>query len=311
MPGCPLCHTNTNAHHALAHDIEYHTTENAFDFYLCENCDVLFIDPMLADRLSDIYPRNYYSFARSRRSLAVLAKEWLDKIGFRKLLRELPGSELSLLDIGGGTGWLLDLMKSVEPRITATSIVDLDKDAGMRAEQAGHCYYRGRFEDTDPVGPFDLILMLNLIEHVADPRAILLKAKSLLKPTGRVLIRTPNFDALDARLFRHRSWAGYHTPRHFILFRRESIERLCTECGFQIAKFTYTQGAPFWSVSILEELRKLGLVSISAQRPAIYHPLIPLLQIGAAGFDFLRRPFAKLSQMECVLAPADETIGSG
>jgi 2-polyprenyl-3-methyl-5-hydroxy-6-metoxy-1,4-benzoquinol methylase len=260
---------------------------------------------MLVDRLSEIYPKNYYSFSPSNRSLATAAKEALDRRRFRKLLRQIPGEELSVLDIGGGRGWLLDVLRSVDPRVKITSVVDFDEQAGVLAEQAGHRYYRGRFEDTDLAGPFDLILLLNVIEHVADPRAMLLKARSLLKPGGRVLVHTPNFDALDARLFRHRSWAGYHTPRHFVLFRRESMERLCQECGLLTARFGYTQGAPFWSVSILAELRHLGLVSISAERPAVYHPLIPLLQIGSAAFDILRRPFAKLSQMEFDLTVRD------
>ena len=258
---------------------------------------------MLEGSLNDIYPPNYYSFVAPRRSLAVAAKGHLDKARFRKLLRGLPGSELSVLDIGGGTGWLLDLVKSIDARVLSTSVVDIDSQAGARAEQAGHRYYRVQFEDADPPNRFDLVLMLNLIEH--NPRAILLKAKQLLKPGGRVLLRTPNFNSLDARVFRHRSWGGYHTPRHFILFRRDSLERLCDECGFRTVQFVYTQGAPFWSVSILEELRKVGLASISAERPAVYHPMIPLLQIGAAAFDFLRRPFAKLSQMELVLEAAE------
>jgi hypothetical protein len=125
------------------------------------------------------------------------------------------------------------------------------------------------------------------------------------KPGGQLFIKTPNYNSLDARLFRHRSWAGFHTPRHFVLLQRRSLEALALECGLEAASFSYTQGAPFWSVSLLEELRKLGLVKITAERPAVAHPLIPLLQAGSAAFDFLRRPFAPLSQMEMVLKPAE------
>ena len=51
------------------------------------------------------------------------------------------------------------------------------------------------------------------------------------------------------------------------------------------------------SVSVLDAMHRSGLVEISAQRPAIYHPLTPLLQAGFAAFDFARAPFAPLSQM--------------
>lgn len=302
---CPLCGRSEGISvHARARDIEYHTSDAPYTFHRCASCDILFINPMRANSLGEIYPANYYSFVSGHRSLAVHVKEWLDQRRFAKLLKDHPGDKLSVLDVGGGTGWLLDIIKSADPRVKRTVVVDIDADAEKVAEEAGHDYFKGRIEDYEATQKFDLILLLNLIEHVADPRAILLKTVSMLNEGGRLVIKTPNFDALDARLFRHRSWGGYHTPRHFILFQRDSLIGLCRECGFHVATFTYTQGAPFWSVSLLEELRRLGLVTISADRPAIYHPLMPLLQIGAAGFDFLRQPFAKLSQMELVLEAA-------
>lgn len=172
----------------------------------------------------------------------------------------------------------------------------------------GHSFFFGRFEDFDAgEHRFDLILMLNLIEHVADPQAVMAKAAGLLSAHGRVWVKTPNFDALDARMFRHRSWAGYHTPRHFIIFNRQSIERLGARAGLEVSSFAYTQGAPFWSISLLAALQRHGLARISAERPAIYHPLTPFLQAASAAFDFGRKPFgAKLSQMVLTLRRADE-----
>ena len=143
--------------------------------------------------------------------------------------------------------------------------------------------------------------MLNLIEHVSDPAAVLRKARDLLSPTGRIVIKTPNFDALDARLFRHASWGGYHAPRHFVLFNRESLQRVVDDTDLSVLDFSYTQGAPFWSVSVLDALRKRGLVRVDASRPAVYHPLFPILQAAFAAFDMIRSPFAKLSQMQIVL----------
>jgi hypothetical protein len=115
------------------------------------------------------------------------------------------------------------------------------------------------------------------------------------------VIKTPNVDALDARLFRNHSWAGFHTPRHFVLFTRASFTSLAEEVGLSVESFSYTQGAPFWSVSALELLRRRGLVRVTSERPAIYHPLIPALQVAFAAFDMARAPVAKLSQMQLVL----------
>ncbi len=252
---------------------------------------------MLHDRLGDIYPSNYYSFGVPKRNFVVAVKQWLDARSLKAELRGIPGDDLKVLDIGGGSGWLASLVRGLDPRISLTQVVDLDEAARSLAEQSGHRYFCGRIEDFNTEERYDLILMLNLIEHVAHPRSVLGKAKELLAPRGRIYIKTPNFRALDAKLFRYANWGGYHCPRHFVLFTRESLSHLLELLGLRVTSLRYTQGAPFWAVSIFDLLRRAGVVEASRAKPANRHPLMPLLQAGAATFDFVRKPFARLSQM--------------
>ena len=235
--------------------------------------------------------------SKPRRNFVTRVKEWLDQRSLKSLLESLPGKDLKVLDIGGGSGWLAGLVRRVDPRVSLTQVVDLDDAARSLAEQSGHRYFCGRIEEFVTDERYDVILMLNLIEHVSDPRSVLLKAKGLLASTGRLYIKTPNFRSLDASLFRHANWGGYHCLRHFVIFTRESLSRLLESVGLRVTSFSYTQGAPFWSASILEMLRQAGLVHASRERPAIYHPAMPFLQAAGAALDFARKPFARLSQM--------------
>jgi SAM-dependent methyltransferase len=287
-------------------DTVYFTSQERFEFYHCRGCDILFISPMLADKLDVIYPSNYYAFNRSaEKGFVIRVKEWLDARLLRRLLRDIPGENIRVLDIGGGTGWLASLARSIDARVTATHIVDLDSGAQARAEQSGHAYFRGRIEDFTSDQPFDLVLMLNLIEHVARPDEVLTHVRGLLSERGRVLIQTPNFRSLDAALFRHREWAGYHCPRHFVLFSRHSLDRTLQRAGLQIERFSYTQGASFWAGSILNVLWRRGVIAGRAGRPYADHPSLPYLMALAAVFDFARRPFSRLSQMIVVAGRAD------
>ena len=114
-------------------------------------------------------------------------KQWLDRRMFKKLFAGIQGDSLSALDVGGGTGWLLSQAREVEPRLKHTAVVDIDAQAREGAEKLGHAFHLGRVEDFKTDRKYDLILLLNLIEHVEDPVGVLSKMRELLAPGGRIL----------------------------------------------------------------------------------------------------------------------------
>jgi 2-polyprenyl-3-methyl-5-hydroxy-6-metoxy-1,4-benzoquinol methylase len=294
---CLACGSADLTHWATAHDVEYLSTSESFDYLRCTACDALSIDPVPRGRLGEIYPDTYYSFSSTKLSLAERIKQALDRRTFARLFAGVQGEALSALDVGGGAGWLLTQAKAVEPRLTRTQVVDIDASAEAAARAAAHDFFLGRIEDFDTDERFDVILMLNLIEHVDDPVAVLSKVRGLLKPGGRVLIKTPNHDSLDARLFRRHSWGGLHAPRHWVLFTPESFRKAAAKAGLVIDRLSLTQGAPFWAVSALEYLSRKGLVAIRRDRPMCDHPLFgPLLAL-FGGIDLIRGRFQRTSQM--------------
>ncbi len=305
-PSCLLCGQLSMEPWCQATDLEYFTTADSFTYYRCAACAILFIWPVPIDRLAVIYPSNYYSFLKQDKvSPVTRVKSFFDRRKFLQLLRKLPGNELGVLDVGGGIGSALDLMRAVDQRVRRTQIVDLDSKASELARSRGHGYFEGRIEDFKSSDSFDVILLLNLIEHVANPQLVLSKVASLLSPTGVVLVKTPNYDSWDQRIFRHRNWAGFHCPRHWVLFTKNSFLGLAAKAGMQVQSARYTQGAPFWAASALIEGYRRGLVSLGPLRPAVQHPLFFLLAGIFAALDFLRSPFYRTSQMFFVLNRAN------
>jgi SAM-dependent methyltransferase len=185
--------------------------------------------------------------------------------------------------------------------VKTTTVVDLDPQAEALAKAHGHDYFHGRIEDYQPKERYDFILALNLIEHVAKPLDVMRKLNECLTSEGILLIKTPNIDSLDARIFRHHNWGGFHCPRHWVLFDKASFLSLATNAGLSVVHFKYTQGAPFWAVSILAALHARDLVKMDTERPAFRHPLYKLLILFFAAFDLVRAPFANPSQMFCIL----------
>lgn len=300
-PICLACKSRKVEHWATAEDIEYHAVAESFDYVRCNDCGALSIVNPPVDRLGEIYPDNYYSFSEDGLSPVERIKQWFDRRQFSKLFAGIGGKELSALDVGGGAGWLLTLAKSVEPRLKHTMVVDLDASAEALAKSSGHDFFLGPVETFETGKKFDVIFMLNLIEHVADPLAVLSKMRGLLAPGGVIFLKTPNHDSLDARMFRNKSWGGLHCPRHWVIFTPESFANTAHNAGLKISAIDLTQGAPFWTVSLLHSLEKIGLVRIGRDRPMVAHPLFGPISALTAALDMMRGPFMRTSQMFATL----------
>ncbi|MCW3117049.1 MAG: bifunctional 3-demethylubiquinone-9 3-methyltransferase/2-octaprenyl-6-hydroxy phenol methylase, partial [Chitinophagaceae bacterium] len=298
---CPVCQSPDTALWANAMDYEYFSTDKLYTYYHCHACHTIYIDPVPSGELKIIYPSNYYSFAGVKKNRAFQVKEWLDKKLFRKLLRQIKADKINILDIGGGTGWILDNIKKTDPRINITQVVDIDPLARQKAEDNGHLYFEGRIEEFKTSQQFHLILMLNIIEHISDPEKVMQSLHDKLMPDGIILIKTPNTQSLDASLFKKKYWGGLHCPRHWIIFSEKSFRILLKELPFDIASLKFTQAGAFWAFSIIIYLSRKKLMVTGKERPVIYHPLFPWISSFFAGIDFLLSLFTRTSQMFIVL----------
>lgn len=301
---CPVCSKPAGRFFARASDVEYYSTNDVYTYLSCSECGSVFLDQPPVNELRTIYPRNYYSYGANghKASLVDQVKERLDARQFARILRRIPGDQLRILDIGGGSGASLSLLRRISPRVKETHEVDIDEGARQRAEGAGHTFHLCKAEDFAPANKFNLILMLNLIEHVADPARVLRSIGQLLTPGGLMLIKTPNVETLDCRIFRNHNWGGYHCPRHFVLFNLSSITSLGKSCGLEVEESAYTQGAPQWACSILGWMGLKRWIRISREHPLYTHPLYPAVCAAAAAFDFARAPFAATAQMFVLFA---------
>ena len=98
-----------------------------------------------------------------------------------------------------------------------------------------------------------------MLEHVSSPAAVLTRAARLLAPGGLLVAEVPNPRSLNARLFRHRYWGGYHTPRHWNLFTLGALSSAASRAGLSLRAFRRTTGHAFWLFSLHHYLRyRLG-----------------------------------------------------
>jgi 2-polyprenyl-3-methyl-5-hydroxy-6-metoxy-1,4-benzoquinol methylase len=264
-------------------DFEYGTTCEEFAFRRCP-CGGVYLDPRpAAAALAQIYPADYYAydFAAKLRPLVARVKGATERAKARAYLPHLrPGAHI--LDVGCGDGHLLALVRAEAPFPLELDGVELTAEAAAEATRHGIRLHEGRVEEVVlPPDAYDLIVVNQLIEHVADPAAVLRRIRAALRPGGHLFLETPNLDSLDARLFRRRYWGGYHLPRHFHLFDRHTLPRLVAAASLDTVAMRPLVCPQFWIISLSNWLAAHGRRAAAERWVSPFSPfwLIPATAI--------------------------------
>jgi 2-polyprenyl-6-hydroxyphenyl methylase / 3-demethylubiquinone-9 3-methyltransferase len=114
----------------------------------------------------------------------------------RDLTKSLPFKDLRILDIGCGGGLLSEPMARLGADVVGADAAPRNIPvAQLHAEQSGLTidYRHTTAEDMAAAGErFDVILNMEVVEHVADPLAYLTACQQLLKPGGLMICSTLN-----------------------------------------------------------------------------------------------------------------------
>lgn len=110
---------------------------------------------------------------------------------------EKPLSGLRILDIGCGGGLLCEPMVRLGAQVTGVDALEKNvKTAKTHAEQVGVTvdYRHGTIEQMVAAGttPYDVVLNMEVIEHVANPRDFIADCAAMVRPGGLMMCSTIN-----------------------------------------------------------------------------------------------------------------------
>ena len=147
-----------------------------------------------------------------------------------------------LLDIGcGGGEWLQAARRAgwqAQGLEVSAPVVDYLRGQGFEI-------FHGFLEDAVyPNAHFDMILAIEILEHVPDAQAILNEVARILRPGGVLWATTPHGHGISARLLK-KDWSVITPPEHLQLFVKRGMQKMLHNAGFSQTR-VQTQGTnPF------------------------------------------------------------------
>ena len=276
---CIMCGSREWTLVVRSEDVEYHCKPGPFDMVQCDRCSHHYIHPLPEyDEIASIYPNTYYTVNKNS-PLSLDGRIYETKLAMdaQKLADSLSQRPISsIVDVGCGEISRLVQLKDAFQRNTALHFphtweveaialdIQFDDDIVKGAKAHDIKLVHGNVEtDLNALkdGAHDLIIMRQLLEHLRDPQRAITGLARKLAPGGLIIIDTPNRGGWDYELFKNQHWGGYHIPRHFHLFRQNSLVELVERAGLKVHKKAYLPSMGFWIISLRN---KLGLNSIAA-----------------------------------------------
>jgi SAM-dependent methyltransferase len=161
-----------------------------------------------------------------------------------------------LIELGCAYGFFL---QEAKPYFDVAGI-ELAEDAAAHARRSGLNVLGGVADEAilGELGPADVTVLLDVIEHLPDPRATLQAAVRHLNPGGIVVITTGDFSSLYARLAGSH-WRLMTPPQHLWFFTPESMRRLAGGLGLAVEALEHPGKVVPLSLILFQLRRMLGL----------------------------------------------------
>jgi 2-polyprenyl-3-methyl-5-hydroxy-6-metoxy-1,4-benzoquinol methylase len=255
---CPVCHSTDNK---ILYDLRNPSAHKNVGLpgivKKCRNCHLIF--KSFENKIDSLYDDNYAStFFELKEYSGGHVVDF-----FKKIVK--PAAKKSntptLLDIGSGMGVMLETAKNLGYDATG---VELSKSLADDTIKRGYKVINKNVSEIPTSEKFDMITMMDIIEHLENPLGVMKTLKKLLNERGEVIVYTPNHDSLIVKISNMFYKLGVKSPienifacTHTCFFTTKTLKMTLEKAGYKITEtrhFNYDISRPGQKVSFIAKL---------------------------------------------------------
>jgi SAM-dependent methyltransferase len=225
---------------------------------------------------------------------------------FLRCLDELGETPLDVLELGCGIGEFLALAQSKGHDAVG---IDFSETAVAAARARGLSAFAGGLDDLPrfvaggPEPRFDAVVLFQVIEHVADPEALVALLERWLRPRGRLFLSCPGPRRFTRLIEEQRTGSGDfwdHPPHHVLRWTLTALRALFERRGWRVL------AAEEEPLSLVAAGSHVG-VARAIHRDQLDRPLHRRAAIARAWLDLIAAPAACRAGMSLYLSAASRT----
>ena len=276
-----------------------------FGLVTCESCGLVIATEVLRPAANELLNAEF--FDDEREPVASFWTRLFERMNNRRTLRRLLDAGTAkrgrLLEVGVGSGSLLTDARS---QGYSPYGCDISAAACRRiGRTAGISVYCGPVQSLPGDDLFDVIVMNHVLEHVADPVALLNAARRRLRSGGLLHLAVPNVGSWEAR---YSGWNCYE-PYHLLYFTPSTLQIAAQKAGFDILSVATHESFSAWFLTFSRTLRGQRLSQrewLAVHQPKRTSPRIEApYRIAMIGAGALTLPLRRLQE---ALGRGDEVI---
>jgi len=207
----------------------------AWTIFGCVDCGVHFPNPFpTADVIREYYEHQLVH--NEWEELHYVAESPERAAGWSKVvtrLTRLNGGPGDLLEVGPAAG---HLMKAARNQGWSVMGVEASPKFTRILRERGLPFHEGTLESYETPGRFDLIVMLDVLEHLHDPVADLGRCADLLRPGGSLVVATCDIGSFAARYY-GLQWRQI-VISHVFYWTRRSLDIALRRAGLEPHRFS-------------------------------------------------------------------------